>query len=102
VRHFRTQEKIIQAFERLERASTQLHRSARELARLIETDPNREWPATWDRFIAAGGLTCDELCRWIVNQQQQIRPTVRRQHLRLVAGAGKPHLRPQDGPKEAA
>jgi hypothetical protein len=68
----------------MEAASHRLHSAARELNRLIQDDEYREWPAMWKAFLAAGGVTRVELCRWMV-QQNQIRPTVCRQHLRLVA-----------------
>jgi hypothetical protein len=85
-RRYETEHAILAAFDRVEAASQHLHRTQRELAGLIEQDPDNEWPEMWQRFLAAGGLTCDELCRWMVHQQQ-IRPTVRR-HLRLVAADG--------------
>jgi hypothetical protein len=91
VRRFETEHAILDAFNRLEAISEQLHSAQRELARLIEQDPDGEWPKMWTRFLAAGGLTCRELCEWMVHQQP-IRSTVRR-HLRLVTSVVERRLR---------
>jgi hypothetical protein len=93
---------ILDALDAVEAASKRLHSAQRELARLIADDPYEEWPGMWKAFLAAGGLTRDELCRWMV-QQGQIRPTVQRQHLRLVARGARrrPRMVWNDGPEAA-
>jgi hypothetical protein len=93
---------ILDAFERVERMQEQLCSAERDLARLIADDEYGEWPRVWKAFLAAGGLTRDELCRWMVNQKP-IRPTVQRQHLRLVADGDRRQPQPlsKGGPEAA-
>jgi hypothetical protein len=83
-RRFATERIIFAALDRVEEASKRLQSAQRELTKAISDDPDQEWSTIWDKFLAAGGLTRDELTRWMVTQKQ-IRPvTAKRQHLRLV------------------
>jgi hypothetical protein len=77
---------IIDAFRQVEDARKLMHRAARELAELIRQDSEGEWQQRWDAFLVAGGVTADELCRWMVHGKQ-IRQSKRQQHLRLIGGS---------------
>jgi hypothetical protein len=79
----RHQRAMLNAFDRIEAARQAMHDAARELFALIRNDPEGEWQDRYDRFLEDGGVTVDELARWMVNGKR-IRPVQRQKHLRLV------------------
>jgi hypothetical protein len=81
---FHHEHAVLDAFGRLEQARQAMDDAAHKLVELIEQDPDRQWRQRWDQFLSAGGVTFDELCRWMVHGQQ-IRHAVQRKHLRLVS-----------------
>ncbi len=82
VARLRHEHAILDAFERVESGRRMMQDATHQLIDLIDHDP--EWRQRWDQFLADGGITLDELCRWMV-LHKAIRPMVKRQrHLRLV------------------
>jgi hypothetical protein len=77
---------IIETLERIEEARNTMQAAAEQLARLIERDPRGEWQNKWRRFMAAGGVTTGEFCRWLVDNRQ-IRRTKHQKYLRLIVGS---------------
>ncbi len=75
---------VIDAFEQIETARQAMQEAERELADLIRHDPEGEWQDSWARFLADGGVTCDELCRWMVQGKQIRKDVARRHHVRLI------------------
>ena len=82
IARYRHQQAILAAFERLEQARQTLHEANRELMELIGQDPKEH--ERWQAFLAAGGLTFDELRCWV--QGRQIRPVKQHGQLRLIEG----------------
>ena len=92
---FQHEHAILDALQRVEAARCALQQAANDLDRLIQRDPDGEWPKRWGDFLAAGGVTVDELCRWMVERQPIRAVNKQNQHLRLVSQAS-PWPRPAE------
>lgn len=81
----RYQHAILDAMDRIDEGRRMMGTATSDLLELLKQDA--QWRQTWNEFLAAGGITADEFCRWLV-RQKQIRPVAkRRDHLRLVVNA---------------
>lgn len=79
---------VLAAFARVEVSRRAMEDAASEMSGLIAHDPRHEWPTVWQHFLDAGGVSHDELRRFMVDKKR-IRTASRHQHLRLVVDTHK-------------
>jgi hypothetical protein len=98
------QDLILNLLGKIERLREQADLVARRLTYLLATgrdaggaDEDYNEPvdvallqATWDAFLAAGGVTADDLTRFLNGEQLGAHPVKRRRHLRLIR-SNNPH-----------
>jgi hypothetical protein len=104
-RRSQTEKIIFAALDQVEAARQRLQSAQRDLAKAVDQDPDGEWTRIWDEFLAAGGMTRDELCRWMVTRETVRSVAVKRSHLRLIShGHAAPVFRMvrRSDPPEAA
>src|SRR5262249_626732 len=96
------QQAVLAAFKTLEDARWLMQNAANELHQLISRDPCQEWPALWQAFLEAGGVSSAELCRFLLHRRA-IRSTSQHRHLRLIGDSkNKPLLDAAHGSDHAA
>lgn len=86
---------VLAAFARVEVARRAMEDAANEMSGLIAHDPRHEWPTLWQQFLDAGGVSHDELRRFMVDKKR-IRTASRHQHLRLMVDKHRSSIQPSD------
>src|SRR5262245_41376750 len=77
---------IIDTLQQIDEARITIRTASRRLAELIRSDPDGEWQQRWKAFQSDGGISSDELCRWMVLHQRIRRTQKQRKHLRVIGG----------------
>jgi hypothetical protein len=84
---FQLKEQLVDALATVERRRQRLECAADDLREMLE---NTYLKQVYDKFLQSGGITTDELRRFVNGKKPRIRLTRRKRHMRLVSTTDRP------------